>query len=409
MLPSFKFAEVLEPETTDRFFSSVWGKTMLHVQGEKGRFARLLPWASLNRILSQHRIESPRLRLALDGKMIPEDSYIQNVRNRIGREIPILSGARLTEKLREGATLILDDIDEMYYPIRTLADDMEKVFHERIHANAYAGWYKTHGFDLHWDDHGVFVLQVSGRKHWGIYGVARPHPLRHDSQKNDVPPAAPIWEGILNDGDLLYLPRGWWHVATPLSEPSLHLTFGVNSRTGIDFLEWLCHQMRAIEAFRMDLPRFASVEDRASHMKVLKAKLLEYWDDDILSRYFNDYDAQRLPRTNLSLPWSVTPDVLPPSDETTVKWLVAHEITIGENGNTGSITFGAHGMTWQLPGSAKPVLRLLVDRDAYTVNQLCNSLDHECDRVTLRLILSQLVLAGLLTIVETENKQGVGS
>ena len=44
-------------------------------------------------------------------------------------------------------------------------------------------------------------------------------------------PDAPLWEGMLEDGDLLYIPRGWWHVATPLDEPTLHLTVGVNNLT----------------------------------------------------------------------------------------------------------------------------------------------------------------------------------
>ena len=114
-------------------------------------------------------------------------------------------------------------------PITDIAESLERLFRVRIQVNAYAGWRTSHGFDLHWDDHDVFILQVAGRKQWKVYGMTRKYPLAVDVEPTVEKPDAPLWEGMLEDGDLLYIPRGWWHVATPLDEPTLHLTVGVNN------------------------------------------------------------------------------------------------------------------------------------------------------------------------------------
>jgi len=49
----------------------------------------------------------------------------------------------------------------------------------------------------HWDDHDVFILQVSGEKRWRVYGVTRPYPLYRDVDANTECPKEIVWEGIL--------------------------------------------------------------------------------------------------------------------------------------------------------------------------------------------------------------------
>jgi ribosomal protein L16 Arg81 hydroxylase len=160
---------------------------------------------------------------------------LQPNRRNTSRAIPRLKSAELTRELREGATLVLDNVDELYRPIRRVAESLERIFRVRIQVNSYSGWRSSHGFDVHWDDHDVFVLQVAGSKHWKIYGATRRYPLARDVELADNAPTEILWEQTLRNGDLLYIPRGWWHVATPLDEPTLHLTVGVGNPTGLIF------------------------------------------------------------------------------------------------------------------------------------------------------------------------------
>ena len=232
-----QLAKILEPVAPGEFLASTWGRSYRHVKGPAGKFARLLPWERLNDILRRHRLDFPRLRLMRDGKPVPLASYLRHVTPaRHKRPIPRLLPVGFTRHLREGATLVLDAVDEFSAPLEELAEGLEQTFREHVQINCYAGWRTTRGFDLHWDDHDVFILQVAGRKRWRVYGETRPHPVVADPEPVPRPDGEPLWEDVLAAGDLLYIPRGWWHVAFPLDEPTLHLTVGIHNRTGLDLL-----------------------------------------------------------------------------------------------------------------------------------------------------------------------------
>ena len=240
-------AKLLEPLAEGEFLASVWGRDFCYVRGGAGKFAGLMPWARLNEILRRHRLDYPRLRLVRDGETLAASACLRYNAPRRGRQpIPRLKPADLLAQLRRGATLVLDAVDELSAPAEELAAALEHQFRESVQINCYAGFRTTHGFDLHFDRHDVFILQVAGRKRWRVYGETRPHPVADDIEPAAKPAGPPLWEGVLEDGDVLYMPRGWWHVAEPLDEPTLHLTVGVHKRTGLDFMKWLTQRLRAL-------------------------------------------------------------------------------------------------------------------------------------------------------------------
>jgi ribosomal protein L16 Arg81 hydroxylase len=52
-------------------------------------------------------------------------------------------------------------------------------------------------------------------------------------------------EVVLTAGDMLYLPRGWWHEVTPLEEGSLHLSIGSYAPSLCDYIIWACGRQLA--------------------------------------------------------------------------------------------------------------------------------------------------------------------
>ena len=158
--------------------------------------------------------------------------------------------------------------------------------------------------------------------------MTRPHPLAGDGALCERPAHAPLWEETLEDGDLLYIPRGCWHVAAPLAEPTLHLTVGVHNRTGIDLLKWVAEKMRAREVFRKDLARFASREELGAHVSRLREELLSGWDAEVLEGFFDDFDASAEPRAHAGLPWSATSDVLPPTRHALVRLIAPRPLRL---------------------------------------------------------------------------------
>jgi hypothetical protein len=388
-------AGMLEPCAPGEFLDSTWGVNFLHVRGRAGRFAHLMPWGRLSEVVSRQRLDFPRLRLARDGKSLPVSSYLRHQTGaRQKTTIPRLKSAGLARQLREGATLVLDAVDELSEPVEELAKGLELFFRERVQVNLYAGWQTSRGFDLHWDDHDVFILQVAGRKRWSVYGMTRPHPLVNDIERAQKPEHEPLWEGTLEDGDLLYIPRGWWHVAEPLAEPTLHLTVGVHQRTGLDLLRWVSERVRASELFRRDLPRLTPTAARAAHVARLREELLAAWDDSILESFYADLDARAESRPRVALPWVATPDAAPPEGSTVVRLLSPRPLKLEAAG--GVVEFDSMGQRWRFAEGALPVLRALDARRACTVAELCEAARESVAPETVRVFLKELAHQGLV-------------
>ena len=91
-----------------------------------------------------------------------------------------------------------------------------------MRVNLYAGWRTQKGFNLHFDGHDTMILQVHGRKYWKVYRPTRLHPFADDIKMAYVLRTLRV-EGVLENGGMLYLPRGWC-VRPAADEPSLHLT-----------------------------------------------------------------------------------------------------------------------------------------------------------------------------------------
>jgi hypothetical protein len=393
----FDLQTLLYPASAQEFLDRDYGRSFRHVVGTPGKFASLLPWTALNEILEQHRLEPPRLRLTREGKPVPPDRYLayQANRRRSGAQIPRLNAPALTSELREGATLVLDNVDELHRPVRGMAEALERIFRVRVQVNCYSGWRTSHGFDVHWDDHDVFIVQVAGRKNWNVYGMTRPWPLGRDSVSAGDPPSEALWEGLLGDGDLLYIPRGWWHVATPLDEPTLHLTVGVNNPTGIDFLSWFVDRLRDAAVARQDLPHLQGTGAMCAHAGLLRDAILDTWRPELLEEYMAHLDATAKARPSFGLPWSATPDAIP-EGAYRIRWAGRTGISIEAAGD--EIAVAALGRRWRFRRQARPVLELLMSGTEYSREEMESIQGDMLSPEVIRAFVRELAVNGLVVI-----------
>jgi hypothetical protein len=399
-------AEVLVPASAEEFLQNQLGKTYRHFPGHAGKFAALLTWPDLNHILSCSQLDAPRLRLMRDGKPIPPESFISHheSRRRSSFRMTRVRPTELTRHLQEGATLVLDAIDEIHEPIAELAANLEMVLRARIQVNLYASWRTSPGFDVHWDGHDVFILQVSGRKHWKVYPMTREYPLPDDPKTED-PPQNPLWERMLQDGDLLYIPRGWWHVAIPVDEPTLHLTVGLHHATGLDFALWYADRLRGNTAVRQDLPRLATTVEREAHLKRIRDAWDQAWHPGLLEEYFAHLDTRAYFRLSFGLPWTADSGVLPPAEAGwSVKWLVPRPIECNRDGQDTIVVHG-NGKESTFSAAAWPVLHALQESGTCSIDELYKQTEGALTRERLRLFVKELVNTGLVSIVVNESSQ----
>lgn len=385
-------ADLVAPLEVGQFFEEVLGTAPRRFPGEKGRFAGLLPWPELDRVLRQHRLDFPRLRLALDGDVVPAHTYTEMVSTRRNGLVPRVLSAPFAEHLRAGATLVVDSVNELVDGVGELAGRLEHDLRERIQVNLYAGWGTTHGFDVHWDDHDAFIIQLSGRKRWRLHGVTRRSPLQRDVELPERPEGEPYEDFLLEDGDVLYLPRGHWHDVSAVGEESLHLTIGFNAATGVDLVAWLADQVRSDELFREDLPRFAGPEARIERAEALRRRLAELTAGDLVDRFLADRDAQAPAQTRVGLPWAATAELLPPDDDFEVRLLAPRAALVdGE----GTVALVAAGKRLVFAPAARPVLAALLGGGPVPFKVLADAADG-VDRPTARALLGELVTQGLL-------------
>ncbi|MEV7040764.1 cupin domain-containing protein [Amycolatopsis sp. NPDC051061] len=385
-------ADLVAPLEAGQFFEDVLGKTPRRFPGEQGRFAGLLPWPELDRVLRQHRLEFPRLRLALDGDVVPAHTYTEMVSTRRNGLVPRVLPAPFAEHLRAGATLVVDSVNELVDGVGELAGRLEHDLRERIQVNLYAGWGTTHGFDVHWDDHDAFIIQLSGRKRWRLHGITRRAPLQRDVELPERPSGEPYEDFLLEDGDVLYLPRGHWHDVSAVGEESLHLTIGFTAATGVDLVAWLADRLRADELFREDLPRFAGPAARSARAEALRRRLAELATEDVVDRFLADRDAQAPAHTRIGLPWAATAELLPPDDDFEVRLLAPRAALVdGE----GTVTLLGAGKRLVFAAPARPVLAALLGGAPQPFKVLADAVPG-VDRATVRALLGELVTQGLV-------------
>jgi hypothetical protein len=314
-----------------------------------------LTWDDLNEIVAAHRLEPPRMRLSRAGEAVPVTAYSILRTNRRGVSWYQVQPAEFHAKLAEGASLVIDAIDQIHPPVQKAAAGLEGFFRTPVQVNAYASWTAEEGFGTHWDDHDVVMLQLEGSKRWKIYGPTRRAPAWRDVEAPEAPTGDPIADLVLTPGDVLYLPRGWWHaVSADQGTASLHLTFGLAAQTGAEFLGQLCDNLRASPTVRADVPRFGTSEERADYLAAVRKEVLTALDDPaVLDRWERSLDATHPGRPRLSLPHLTGVPAEPGIN------VQATVVRARIDQDDQAVTFAGAGNEWAFALSVAPLLRLL--------------------------------------------------
>ncbi|KUP96830.1 cupin domain-containing protein [Thermobifida cellulosilytica] len=328
--------------------------------------APLLTFQALSDLLSTHQLEPPRLRLHRAGRPVPLNDYTEPV-EASGVARRLVRPEALYEQLRNGASLVLDGIDRLHPPIRAAADDLMRLVHERVQVNLYLIWGDSHGFNTHWDDHDTFIVQVAGTKHWQVHGQGtRPYPMKEDTDHSHRPPEGTVWEGVVRPGEILHVPRGWWHTVTGTGDVSMHLTFGFTRATGVDWARWLVDRLHEVEFARTDLPRFASPEERRKHQHELLRHLLDLAEQHGIDDFLADRDSRFPRRQSFSLPWAV--DGSTPGPDTVMEFTPILPSALREESEKVALTVA--GRRYAFPKTAQPLLEVLVKARTLTVAEL---------------------------------------
>lgn len=255
-------ADLLAPLPPERFFAEYHDRKPLHLRGTAAKFASVLSWRQINRLLDMtHVWSSHSLRLFLDGNAVAPEQYCGRATSRDNLAVLQPEAARVREWVARGASLVLNDMDSLTPGMAAISHALEGAGLGKAQANVYVSWQSHKAFPAHFDTHEVWAVQVEGEKAWNLWeGRAEwpiPHPaFRNQGQAHHEQAKGRLRETVLlRPGDLLYLPRGWYHDALAEAPASIHIAYGVHAPMGLDLMTMLAERALFDAEFRKPLPR----------------------------------------------------------------------------------------------------------------------------------------------------------
>lgn len=366
-MTGFRLVDLVAPQSVYEFLRTTYAQSWAYWEGGEDRFEGLVDWGTLNTLLATLRFESPRFRVVRQGETLPVENYTEQVRtinNTFYRRIVV---DRLLYELRKGATLTIDRVELAHEPVREFAAMLESELKAEVSAHIFASWTPVHGFDLHWDDQDVFAIQLDGRKRWRIFEPTRQWPLYHDIVENAKPKVPMVVELDMTPGDVLYLPHGWWHSASAVCGPSLHLSFTVTPESGIDLMTWMVDRAKSHELFRRRLPRFQDKPRQEEYLASVRAA----WNkmmapENVLDQFWTYADGTSHSRPLFGLPDILNTNSVLDKKSARIVLLVPRATVIHADSQ---FIFAALGRRWSFPLVAKPLIDAVLSPEDVTVEQ----------------------------------------
>ncbi len=382
--------DILKPYSVEEFFTKNWTSKAVFIPSEEPqKFAHLFSWDSLTYLLNFHQLKYPEMRSCLDEKVLDESA-----------------NANPIQQCQLGATLIVNGVHKLIPELAAFAEEVKYDLGCGLQVNAYCSWPQKQGFSSHYDTHEVFILQVDGTKKWYIFPDTFKYPLPEQKSSSLSPPEGePYLTCTLKPGDVLYIPRGHWHYAIALDEPSLHLTLGVHCRTGIDFLEWLVNQLRQQEDWRKSMPLGLETKAISGCLDNLIDRLNNYVaSSNIYDDYISYVDSLCKPIARYSLPYQAGFSIFAAGTETKFRNAKFQRVRFSELPDGNGYKIIVAGKEVSLLGIPISVVEKLFTTDTFIGNDVLNWLpdfDWEIDIVPL---LSRLVVEGII-FVDTSDHQ----
>jgi ribosomal protein L16 Arg81 hydroxylase len=383
---------LVAPISTDEFLSRYWRKQHLLCRGAAGRFSGLLSWTTVNEMLAHHWREPSRFRLARQGRDLEPASYAE-----LGGSTPYIRARDVTEHLRRGATLSFDAVDELHEPLAHLAQSFESFFRGGTQINLYAAWRSLYGLDLHRDDEEVFIVQLDGRKRWLLYGFSVDDIDRTELRSTSVPPGAML-DQTLQPGDLLYIPRGCYHVAVPMNEPALHLTVGVKLPRAIDLARWMLDRLRTNGMADRDLPSLADAAERLRYSDDVREMLTDGLEPDLVQQYLRETYSTLKQRPSFNLPWTAATDPMPPGRDFLVRLNVHGPLAVHDDRDAMSLEFEGGGRRYRFPRSMQWIIEPLNDGAPLPMTRLIDAVAGRLDEDMVRVLIAMLVKDDLVSV-----------
>ena len=220
-----------------------------------------------------------------------------------------------------------------------------------------------------------------------------PYPVEIADRTKVNASVAPDQEIEMAPGDVLFIPRGEPHSAAVSTKHSVHLTIGLLSQTGIDFLDHLRKEAAKDPLLRMDLPRHSSDEQSGAHEAALKHRLHHLIDAASMSQFLREGDLSRLPALQTAVAGEL------PQMEDILRLTLRRRVPLPDvapDSGAQPVTIG--GEARRLSPASIDVLRWLFDHDPATLRALHAGLTPRHGQDSIEAAIRELLRLGFLVV-----------
>jgi ribosomal protein L16 Arg81 hydroxylase len=236
---------LIAPVTRRQFVDRFWGQGHLFVHRENpSHFSSLFTLADVDRWMMPTQPSESR-RITVVAAKGSDRTSIETTTASTPQEV-------LYQRFYAGDTLRLLNVEKFWPPVAALVASLAEELNVKAKVNAYLTPANSQGLPAHFDYTDAFILQVAGAKEWFIYEPGFLLPLER-AYGRTIDPAAPDENALvlrertyLEMGDVLYIPRGFYHKAVTSETCSLHLTVSLHPVYWVDFVK------RSIELLCLD-------------------------------------------------------------------------------------------------------------------------------------------------------------
>ena len=257
-------ADLVSPLTEPEFLGLLRRRELVYRPGANGeRYAPLLGWPALRSMIDAGNYPNKRpddLRVTKESLVVPADRWMTKGK---------VDAAKLEEFLANGFSVVVLHLDEHVPALTAVCGEIRS----RTLEGSFVGAVVTRGtgagaFKVHYDPEDLVILQVEGTKRWQIFGPPVSNPLRR-MPKQSPPETEPIFDEVLEPGDLLFVPGGNWHHCESGLSTSVHLGIFFLPPTGWHAANEVLRSFLSEELFRTPLTRL----DGASALEEVEAEI----------------------------------------------------------------------------------------------------------------------------------------
>ncbi len=276
-----KFKELIAPIDQEIFYSEYYEKKPLLIKrGFFNFYDNLLNINDIDSFLLSDNLNFKDFKLLLNNQTVPLTLYSNSTGTAIDPQ-------KLQDYKKKGALIVINNINRNIQKIADFFVPIESELKTSFQCNCYLSPENSQGFKVHYDTHDVFALQIYGKKTWLIYNSDEFLPCKIDNKELNFlseDKLTPIMEIELEQGDLLYIPRGFYHKAYTTNQASAHIALNYSLIFGYKLISTLGKELHVNDFFRKTYP--SNGFDNENYIREFKKELI----DSIQKLTISDFD-----------------------------------------------------------------------------------------------------------------------